>query len=134
MNHFVSNSPRQVWRRLPVLLLASIIVPLTIAQAQPNGPSLTIDLKSALAPVSPMHYGLMTEEINHSYDGGLYAELVQNRAFLDNAQNPVHWSVVQPDGATMALDKSQPLTEALPVRFARRSHERFAHSDGGRGE
>ncbi len=95
-----------------------------VAQAQPNGPSLTIDLKSAIAPVSPMHYGLMTEEINHSYDGGLYAELVQNRAFLDNAQNPVHWSVVQPNGATatMALDKSQPLTEALPVSFARRSH------------
>ena len=27
----------------------------------------------------------MTEEINHSYDGGLYAELIQNRAFLDDA-------------------------------------------------
>ena len=27
----------------------------------------------------------MTEEINHAYDGGLYAELVRNRAFLDDA-------------------------------------------------
>jgi len=24
---------------------------------------------------------LMTEEINHSYDGGLYAELIRNRIF-----------------------------------------------------
>ena len=33
-----------------------------------------------------MLYGLMTEEINHSYDGGLYAELIQNRAFKDDAE------------------------------------------------
>ena len=48
--------------------------------------------------VSPKLYGLMTEEINHSYDGGLYAELIQNRAFLDDANAPVHWSVVNDDG------------------------------------
>ena len=34
-----------------------------------------------VAKVSPMLYGLMTEEINYSYDGGLYAELIQNRTF-----------------------------------------------------
>ena len=38
-------------------------------------------------------YGLMTEEINHAYDGGLYAELIRNRAFLDEAASPAHWSV-----------------------------------------
>ena len=27
-------------------------------------------------------YGLMTEEINYSYEGGLYAELIRNRSFL----------------------------------------------------
>lgn len=31
--------------------------------------------------VSPMLYGLMTGEINHSYEGGLYAEFIQNRTF-----------------------------------------------------
>ncbi len=35
----------------------------------------------ARTPISPQLYGLMTEGINHSYDGGLYAELIQNRAF-----------------------------------------------------
>ncbi len=40
--------------------------------------------------ISPMLYGLMTEEINHSYDGGLYGELVQNRIFQDNRDKPVH--------------------------------------------
>jgi len=35
--------------------------------------TLTLDLGKPGADVSPMLYGLMTEEINHSYDGGLYA-------------------------------------------------------------
>ncbi len=35
------------------------------------------------ASISPLFYGLMTEEINHSYDGGLYGELIQNRIFKD---------------------------------------------------
>ena len=59
------------------------------------GPTITIDAASPAGKVSPLFYGLMTEEINHAYDGGLYAELVRNRAFLDDAQSPAHWSVVQ---------------------------------------
>ena len=57
----------------------------------------------------------MTEEINHSYDGGLYAELVQNRSFLDNTETPVHWSVAQGPGAAaaIALDHSAPLNDVL---------------------
>src|SRR6267154_6636410 len=42
---------------------------------------LTIDATQIVSPVSPTLYGLMTEEINHSYEGGLYAEMVQNRTF-----------------------------------------------------
>jgi alpha-N-arabinofuranosidase len=62
-------------------------------------------------------YGLMTEEINHSYDGGLYAELIRNRAFLDDPKTPLNWSVISPAGssATIALDSSQPLSTQLPA-------------------
>ncbi len=45
-----------------------------------------------------MLYGLMTEEINHSYDGGLYAELIPNRALHgnDSWRAPIeYWSVVE---------------------------------------
>ena len=42
--------------------------------------ALTVDVNQPKAPVSPMLYGLMTEEINYSYDGGLYAELWQRQA------------------------------------------------------
>jgi alpha-N-arabinofuranosidase len=62
-------------------------------------PKLTLDLSKATASVSPMLYGLMTEEINHSYDGGLYAELIRNRVFKDNPAKPEGWSLVQDDSA-----------------------------------
>jgi alpha-N-arabinofuranosidase len=59
----------------------------------------------------------MTEEINYSYDGGLYAELVRNRTFQDDAQNPAHWALVEEKGAvgSIALDRGQRLNPALPV-------------------
>ena len=58
----------------------------------------------------------MTEEISHSYDGGLYAELIQNRTFQDSTTSPVHWSLVHDGGGagTIALDTTQPLNTALP--------------------
>ena len=59
----------------------------------------------------------MTEEINFSYDGGLYAELVRNRSFKENAKEPVHWRLVQEGGGSgsMALDASQPLNPNIGV-------------------
>ena len=40
--------------------------------AQPAAVTLNIQLDKPLHAVSPTLYGLMTEEINYSYDGGLY--------------------------------------------------------------
>lgn len=42
---------------------------------------IVIDLQKKGASVSPSMYGVFFEEINHAGDGGLYAELVQNRSF-----------------------------------------------------
>src|SRR5882724_8834200 len=103
-------------KKLPALLLAVLVAAPVRAQA-PAPVSLTIDAAKITAHVSPMLYGLMTEEINYSYDGGLYAELVRNRTFQDNADAPDHWSVVQDAGGagTIALDRMEPLNTALPV-------------------
>ena len=49
-----------------------------------------------------MLYGLMTEEINHAYDGGLYAELIRNRIFKDNKTTPEAWSLVKNNAADNA--------------------------------
>lgn len=92
--------------RAPLLSLAALIAPLAMAQT-----AVTIDLSRPGIPVSPTLYGLMTEEINYSYDGGLYAELVRNRVFKDDDNTPVHWSVVQEAGgsAAIALDRRFPV-------------------------
>ncbi len=78
-------------------------------------PTFTVDATHAVGKVSPVLYGLMTEEINHSYDGGLYAELIQNRAFLDNPNSPAHWSVItgEDTAATITLDPANPLNSQL---------------------
>src|SRR5215831_15973543 len=78
-------------------------------------PTFTVDASHAAGKVSPMLYGLMTEEINHSYDGGLYAELIRNRAFLDSVSEPIHWSVVKHGEsiASFALDSTNPPNDKL---------------------
>src|SRR5690242_11736734 len=77
----------------------------------------TVDAARPVGKVSPILYGLMTEEINHSYDGGLYAELIRNRAFLDSATAPVNWSVVSNAGAeaSIALDAANPFNDKLTM-------------------
>src|SRR5438132_10594094 len=65
--------------------------------------------------IDPLFYGLMTEEINFSYDGGLYAELIRNRTFRDDPKGPVNWSVVKDGGSegTISLDQSPVPNTAL---------------------
>jgi hypothetical protein len=51
-------------------IIATIVLSLSTAAAAAPEPTLTIDAAPSPTPVAPVHYGLMTEEINHSYDGG----------------------------------------------------------------
>lgn len=59
-------------------MLIFLAMPLLLAQAPAT---LKVEVTRAKNLVSPTLYGLMTEEINYSYDGRLYAELVRNRTF-----------------------------------------------------
>ena len=91
--------------------IAIALESLACGQTSPATPVLNIDAGKVTAHVSPTLYGLMTEEINYSYEGGLYGELIQNRIFRDDATEAKHWSVVQDSGGTgaIALDESQPI-------------------------
>lgn len=65
---------------------------------------------------SGYQYGIMFEDISHSGDGGIYAELIQNRAFQGSTEYPSTldpWTAVGP--ATLALDNSTSLSDALPT-------------------
>lgn len=49
---------------------------------------LTINVSQKGAPISPGMYGVFFEEISHAGDGGLYAEMVQNRGFEERDVPP----------------------------------------------
>src|SRR5271168_1205854 len=106
---------------LPVLSLATLCVSLglpTTSRAQ-SASAVEIQIKAdqVASHVSPMLYGLMTEEINYSYDGGLYGELVRNRNFKEDAKDAVHWQLVEERGGvgSTSLDTGQPFNDAIPA-------------------
>ncbi|KAF5026445.1 hypothetical protein F66182_1432 [Fusarium sp. NRRL 66182] len=62
-------------------------------------------------------YGFLHEDINNSGDGGIYAELIRNRAFQYSERYPVSlsgWKSV--NGAQLSLNRlDEPLSDVLPV-------------------
>ena len=128
---------------------ASAVVPATVPSAASAstdtapaptaalGPAvLKIDASKVTGKVGPMLYGLMTEEINFAYEGGLYAELIRNRSFKADAvvprvspdnyeagrylpvtfrpdTKPRYWTLV--GSGSMVLDTNAPLNEFLNV-------------------
>lgn len=83
------------------------------AQTHALDSTLTLDLSRPGAPISPLLYGLMIEDISHSIDGGLYAELIQNRALNDDPKTPAHWSLVPGSTGTLSLDTAQPVPNTV---------------------
>jgi alpha-N-arabinofuranosidase len=141
-------NPKPAARRYPISLLCGLACAAVGAPALlPGRPvhaadpgRLTVRVDQPGANISPLLYGLMTEEINYSYDGGLYGELIQNRIFRNppdtqyrrprgrgaaSLPNPLaalepapipHWSVVTTGNAraSIATDTSDPInTTAL---------------------
>src|SRR3984885_1240746 len=78
--------------------------------------TLTIHADQPVSSVSPTLYGLMTEEINYSYDGGLYAEMVRNRTFRSDWSGVLYWYLLENGSAAakMEVDKTTGPSEALP--------------------
>ena len=85
------------------LLIALLLSMVITIEVKAQNVKLTLDLSKSGASVSPKLYGLMTEEINHAYDGGLYAELIRNRIFKDNPNTPEAWSVIQEGGSKASI-------------------------------
>jgi alpha-N-arabinofuranosidase len=99
----------------------SFIVALFSVLALPSSlfaqvPSLAVQVDHPTAKVSPMLYGLMTEEINFSYDGGLYAELVRDRTIGRGWQALAHWTMVARGNSLVEVsaDETTGPSAALP--------------------
>src|SRR5580698_1595633 len=72
-----------------------------------QAPSFTIQADHPIATVSPSLYGLMTEEINYSYDGGIYGELVRDRAIGRGFGSLSHWPVVARGDAQVNISSDE---------------------------
>jgi alpha-L-arabinofuranosidase len=96
----------------------SFIAFLSAAAAENAGQALNISVASTGGnTTSPLAYGIMFEDINHSGDGGIFAELVQNRAFQGSSIYPSNLDAWYPVGdASLSLQNlSNPLSSALPT-------------------
>ncbi|WP_261387730.1 carbohydrate binding domain-containing protein [Chitinophaga pinensis] len=86
--------------------------------------SATISVQPALAkPISDLLFGVFFEDINYAADGGLYAELIQNRDFeyalsdkegRDKQWNSTHSWQLQGTQSTFTIDTSSPLHRNNP--------------------
>ena len=115
-----------------IALLAAAVLPM---QAQVT---IDIDAQQRGPMISPTHYGIFFEDINHAADGGLYAELIRNRSFEDGPRygKPADlqgWSsfAAAPSELKMKLiqpTKKQPLLNAVQHHALQLDIKASAHS------
>lgn len=106
-------------KRFLICFIAIIIfiVPFSIRDLLANASedTLEVDLSRRGIEISPTLYGVFFEDINYSGDGGLYAELIQNRSF--EFPNPMHsWSinVLGQDKAGYVIERKDPINIKNP--------------------
>lgn len=93
-----------------ILPLATLLAAMT-AMAQDSA-KLTVHLDKPTINVSPNLYGIFFEEINHAGDGGIYAELLNNRGFERDTEKDgtiLGWRGVS---GTVSLDSTNALNAA----------------------
>ena len=100
----------------PYAVIVSLAAFLSSIGLAAQATSLSIQVDHPTASVSPTLYGLMTEEINYSYDGGIYAELVRDRTPSRAWDALNHWPIVQRGDsvAAVSIDASNGPSAALP--------------------
>ena len=116
---------------LPALLLFSVS-----ALAQTSTATLTIDASQPTGQVSPTLYGIMSEEINHAWDGGLYAELLNPTTFQPPrrpGRPPQNWTLIERGSseASIGIDPQSGPSAAQPASLKLTVTSADAHSTAG---
>jgi alpha-L-arabinofuranosidase len=83
---------------ISVSFLGAIIV-----HAQTGDPSCTVEVSRPGAVVAPICRGQQLEEFNYQFEGGLYAQLINNPSF-EELKNPIAgWTLVKPGSSNGSL-------------------------------
>jgi alpha-N-arabinofuranosidase len=135
MNQIKSRTQRMSLSQAAAFLFAATAIT-GFAQTNAPVPVIQVQAEKVAAKMPPTFYGLMTEEINYSYEGGLYGQLIRNCTFKEDViqpniranlydpakyypasypagRAPRFWSSV--GGAALVLDADTPLNDALNV-------------------
>ena len=101
-------------KKIPLLAACWLCCGVAAAQV-----TIDIDAADRGPKISPSHYGIFFEDINHAADGGLYAELIRNRSFEDGPAygkpaDMQHWSTYAALPAQLTARLIQP-TKKTPL-------------------
>ncbi|CAM5620638.1 hypothetical protein SGLAM104S_03113 [Streptomyces glaucescens] len=125
------------------LAVASVLVPAPAHAEAVADYAITVDPSATGATIDDTMYGVFFEDINRAADGGLYAELVQNRSFeYSTADNTSYtpltsWTV---DGTAQVVDDASLAQRAQPQlplprrRFVGRQHRLQHRHPAGAGQ
>lgn len=106
---------------------AAALVLVLVASAADVPVKVTVDVNQPGHAVSPLLHGVFFEDINYAADGGLYAELVQNRSF-EHAESLYAWGTVNRGGrGGVTIESSNPLNAKNP------HYARLTIRDAGKG-
>jgi LPXTG-motif cell wall-anchored protein len=72
--------------------------------------TLNVNADEKLFDISDMLFGLFFEDINHGADGGLYAELIENRSF-QYTNSLSQWVISKGSGSEAKVNTSNPINE-----------------------
>jgi alpha-L-arabinofuranosidase len=118
MNYFCPSGPVLIDNKYPLMkrLLLLVLLGWGGGWAGADPARFTIDADHPGISISPTLYGIFFEDINRAGDGGLYAEMLQNRSFED-FNLPLGWTAFNEgeSQSTIALDKSHPLNDKNPT-------------------
>ena len=92
-------------KKTAFLIACSVCCGIATAQV-----TIDIDANQRGPKISPTHYGIFFEDINHAADGGLYAELIRNRSFEDG---PRYGAPADMQGWTTSAATGSQLTARL---------------------
>lgn len=93
----------------------SLVIPASAAETSNETEQFRVGIRADAEgkPISPIMHGVFFEDINYAADGGLYAELVQNRSF--EHRNPTHAWKTTSAGAAMDIGSDAPLHANNPA-------------------
>ncbi len=97
------------------LSTAIAFVPVALRGQSGGAATVTVQAGQPGAVVSSNLFGIFFEEINFGGEGGLYGEMVRNRAFY-NPSSALFWTLVTNGSAagSMSVDPAMPLNTNLP--------------------